>query len=85
MVALHTVQVGAGPIAAAAVEERRTDSEVDTAGSALEVARSLVDTVAVDHRALAAISTCPKCWPTAARPILAQRICTASTKIDLRP
>lgn len=59
MVALHTVQVGAGPIAAA-VEERRTDSEVDTAGSALEVARSPVDTVAADHRALAAISTRPE-------------------------
>lgn len=40
--------------------EHRTDSEVDTVGSALELVRSLADTVAVGRRALAAISTCPQ-------------------------
>jgi hypothetical protein len=39
--------------------EHRTDSEVDTVGSALELDRSLADTVAVGRRALAAISTYP--------------------------
>ena len=45
------------PIAAVVV--RRTGLEVDIVGSALELARSLADTVAVGRRALAAISTYP--------------------------
>lgn len=61
MVAHHTAQVvEVGPIAAA-VEERRTDPEVDTVDSALEVARNLeevlADIVAAGHRALASINT----------------------------
>lgn len=60
MAARRTVQAVVDPIAAA-VEERRTGPEADTVGSALEVARSLVedlaDTVAAGRRVLADIST----------------------------
>jgi hypothetical protein len=63
----HTAQVVVGPIAAVVVV-RRTGPEVDTAGSALVVVRSLgevlVDIVAADHRALPDISTCPMCLPS---------------------
>lgn len=60
MAAHRTAQVVVGPIAAV-VEEHRTGPEVDTVGSALEVARSLgevlVDIVAAGRRALASINT----------------------------
>lgn len=52
--------MGVDPIAAAAVEEHRTDPEEGIVGFALEVGRNLVevlvDTVAAGRRALACIN-----------------------------